>query len=73
MLKSVEVHDYITALHDIAGIRNTVDRFFDKVLVMTDDKELRNNRLALLKEISDLFLSIADISEVVLQGVQNGK
>ncbi len=69
----VEQKDYGTALRLIAGIRTTVDRFFDKVLVMTDDAGLRNNRLALLKEISDLFLSIVDISEIVQEGDQNGK
>jgi len=71
--ESVGQKDYETALRLIAGIRVTVDRFFDKVLVMADDIGLRNNRLALLKEISDLFLSIADISEVVQKGDQNGK
>jgi glycyl-tRNA synthetase beta chain len=71
--ESVRKKDYETALRLIAGIRDTVDRFFDKVLVMADDTALRDNRLALLKEISDLFLSIADISEVVQQGDQNGK
>ena len=49
----------------IAGLRETVDPFFDKVLVMTDDETLRNNRLRLLHDISQLFLSIADISEIV--------
>jgi glycyl-tRNA synthetase beta chain len=71
--ESVRKKDYETALRLIAGIRDTVDRFFDKVLVMADDTALRDNRLALLKEISDFFLSIADISEVVQQGDQNGK
>ena len=69
----VEQKDYGTALKLIAGIRVTVDGFFDKVLVMTDDAGLRNNRLALLKGISDLFLSIADISEIVRKGDQNGE
>ena len=71
--ESVSKKDYETALRLIAGIRDTVDRFFDKVLVMADDTALRDNRLALLKEISDVFMSIADISEVVQQGDQNGK
>ena len=57
--------DYEAALRKIASLRETVDAFFDKVLVMTDDEGLRNNRLRLLHDISQLFLSIADISEVV--------
>lgn len=68
---AIQKSDYDTALRLIAEIRGTVDQFFDKVLVMTDDAELRNNRLALLAEISDLFLAIADISEVVKKGNQN--
>ena len=42
-----------------------MDQFFDKVLVMTDEEKLRKNRLRLLHDISQLFLRIADISEIV--------
>lgn len=63
--RSVNGGDYHAALRRIAGLRETVDSFFDKVLVMTDDESLRNNRLRLLHDISQLFLSIADISEIV--------
>ena len=63
--RSVNEGDYNAALRTIAGLRETVDSFFDKVLVMTDDENLRNNRLRLLHDISQLFLSIADISEIV--------
>ena len=62
---SVSKGDYDAALRKIAGLRETVDPFFDKVLVMTDDESLRHNRLRLLHDISQLFLSIADISEIV--------
>ena len=63
--RNVNEGNYEAALREIAGLRETVDSFFDKVLVMTDDEGLRNNRLRLLHDISQLFLSIADISEVV--------
>jgi glycyl-tRNA synthetase beta chain len=63
--ESVNEGDYDAALRKIASLRETVDLFFDKVLVMTDDETLRNNRLRLLGDISQLFLSIADISEIV--------
>jgi len=62
---NVQEGNYGIALREIAGLRETVDSFFDKVLVMTDDEGLRNNRLRLLEDISQLCLSIADISEVV--------
>lgn len=48
----------------IAGIKAPVDRFFDDVMVMTDHAELRRNRLALLKRISDLFARLADFSRI---------
>jgi glycyl-tRNA synthetase beta chain len=63
--ESVNKGDYDAALRKIASLRETVDPFFDKVLVMTDDETLRNNRLRLLDDISKLFLTIADISEIV--------
>lgn len=63
--RDVREQDYMAALKRIAGLRNTVDRFFDEVLVMTKEKKLRENRLRLLHEASLLFLRIADISEVV--------
>ncbi|WP_252494570.1 hypothetical protein, partial [Escherichia coli] len=39
-----------------------VDAFFDKVMVMVDDKELRINRLTMLEKLRELFLRVADIS-----------
>jgi glycyl-tRNA synthetase beta chain len=41
-----------------------VDAFFDKVMVNVDDSAVRNNRLALLAQLQQLFLAIADISEL---------
>lgn len=58
--------DYKTALTELAGLRNDVDGFFDNVLVMCDDPELKNNRLALLNSLNALFLETADIAK--LQG-----
>jgi glycyl-tRNA synthetase beta chain len=68
VLNSLEEGDYLNSLKEIAGIRGIVDRFFDEVLVMAEDQNLRENRLALLNDLSTLFLRIADISEVVQQG-----
>ena len=62
---NLETGDYVAALKQIAGLRKTVDQFFDKVLVMTEEEKLRQNRLRLLHDISQLFLRIADISEIV--------
>lgn len=54
--------DFGGALSDIASMREPVDLFFDKVMVMADDENIKNNRLALLQEISALFGNIADFS-----------
>ena len=56
--------DYIARLTALAGLRDYVDAFFDEVMVMCDDVALRNNRLALLNELRQLFLATADISRL---------
>lgn len=53
---------YEQALRSLASLKEPVDGFFDKVLVMVDDVGLRNNRLKLLNRLRALFLEIADIS-----------
>ena len=55
---------YTAALGELAGLRETVDRFFDDVMVMADDPALRSNRLALLGQLRALFLDVADISRL---------
>ncbi len=52
------------ALIDVASLRETVDDFFDGVLVMTEDPVLRRNRLALLGQIAELFDRFADFSKL---------
>jgi glycyl-tRNA synthetase beta chain len=59
-----DARDYEGALKKLAGLRATVDTFFDKVMVMADDVALRNNRLALLNALRDLFLRVADVSRL---------
>jgi glycyl-tRNA synthetase beta chain len=58
--------EYTLALCQLAALQSPVDSFFDNVMVMADDELLRNNRLALLNAVSELFLQVADIS--LLQG-----
>jgi glycyl-tRNA synthetase beta chain len=55
---------YLDALRLISTIRETVDGFFDSVMVMADDMKVRTNRLALLGEIASLFTSFADFSKI---------
>jgi glycyl-tRNA synthetase beta chain len=53
---------YKEALAALADLRKAVDAFFDNVMVMADDEAVKNNRLALLKQLQGLFIAIADIS-----------
>ncbi len=54
--------DYNAVLEKLAGLRETVDQFFEDVMVMADDMALRQNRLALLAKLQQLFMHVADIS-----------
>jgi len=58
--------DYFRALQRIATIRPIVDMFFEEVLVMVEDRDLQENRLAILKEVADLFSGIADFSKIAV-------
>lgn len=59
---ALQQNDYGTALKLLSGLRGSVDQFFDTVMVMADDQDIRNNRLALLSQLRNQFLRIADIS-----------
>lgn len=58
--------EYTPALSKLAALRESVDQFFDQVMVNTDDAALKLNRLRLLARLRGLFMSVADVS--VLQG-----
>ena len=66
--KSTSEKDYVSALLMLSTLREPVDRFFDKVMVMVEDHSLRANRLALLQILLDSFSTIADFSEIVTEG-----
>jgi glycyl-tRNA synthetase beta chain len=54
--------DYEQALTSLAALRAPVDQFFDDVMVMDENAQLRDNRLALLNQLRGLFLQVADLS-----------
>ncbi|OGL39098.1 MAG: glycine--tRNA ligase subunit beta [Candidatus Schekmanbacteria bacterium RIFCSPHIGHO2_02_FULL_38_11] len=56
--------DYYAALKKISKIKDQVDKFFDDVMVMVDDAELKKNRLSLLNNVIGLFSRIADFSRI---------
>jgi glycyl-tRNA synthetase beta chain len=55
-------HSYAEGLAHLASMREVIDTFFDKVMVNADDAAVRANRQALLKQLRELFLQVADIS-----------
>ncbi len=60
----LDARKYADVLRTLAGLREPVDKFFDDVLVMADDKGIKKNRLALLGKLRALFLDVADISRL---------
>lgn len=62
---SIAKKEYDKALDFLAILREPIDNFFDKVMVMTEDEKLRNNRLGLLKKIHDTMIQICDLSKIV--------
>ncbi len=54
--------DYTAVLDKLASLRQPVDSFFDNVMVNAEDPALRQNRLAILNTLQNLFLQVADIS-----------
>jgi glycyl-tRNA synthetase beta chain len=56
--------DYVAVLGRLARLRPQVDAFFDAVMVNADDEAVRNNRLALLKRLSDRLGSVAAIEHL---------
>lgn len=57
-------HDYVGALEVLLQMKQAVDRFFDEVMVMADEANLRVNRLNLLTVLRELVLRIGDISRM---------
>ena len=60
--KLLTENKYIEACSSYIDMKPVVDNFFDKVLVMDENENIRNNRIALLQKIDDLLLQIADFS-----------
>jgi glycyl-tRNA synthetase beta chain len=55
---------YDSALSILVGFKETIDSYFDKVFVMDKDEAIKDNRLALLKKIKDMFLMFGDFSKI---------
>ena len=56
--------DFAGTLKTLAQLRDQVDAFFEQVMVMAEDEQLRNNRIALLSELHQMMNRVADISKL---------
>jgi len=63
--KFIDNKEYKKAFKLLGDLCEPVDQFFDKVLVMDKDKDIKKNRIALIKKIGMLFNQLADLSKIV--------
>jgi glycyl-tRNA synthetase beta chain len=56
--------DYVGTLKRLAALQGPVDNFFARTMVMADDPALRDNRLALLKQLADRFAAVAAVEQL---------
>ena len=63
-LNALSCREYGEATAILVGFKETIDAFFEKVFVMDKDEGVKNNRLALLKSVKDMFLAFGDFSKI---------
>jgi len=63
VVREIDGENYFEALGSIAALSGPIDEFFSKVMVMAEDKRVRENRLAILMSLRAMFLKIADFSK----------
>ena len=60
--------NYLQALQELSKLRELIDTFFDKIMVMVEDERVRSSQLAMLRDLLREFSTIADFSEIVTEG-----
>jgi glycyl-tRNA synthetase beta chain len=65
--KLMEVCKYAEALSVLVSFKGSIDNYFDKVFVMDKDESIKNNRLAALTKIKNMFLTFADFSKIRIE------
>jgi len=64
VLEASSQRRYADSLHALVGLRAPVNDFFDRVMVMDENPDKRNNRLALLRDVQILLGGVADLSRL---------
>ena len=62
---SIDKKEYSKALDEFIVLKNPIDNLFETVMIMDKDENIKNNRLALLKQVYDTMLLICDLSKIV--------
>lgn len=65
-LRAIDLRDYDKALSSLMALKTPIDVFFDKIMVMVDDDSIRNNRLSILKAITQMMNKFADLNTIVV-------
>jgi glycyl-tRNA synthetase beta chain len=68
MTAHVKAGQYTEAMELLVTLKPVIDTFFEAVMVNAEDPAIRTNRLSLLKDVDELFMSFADFSQIVVQG-----
>lgn len=66
ILQNFNNRKYRTGLKQLVNLKEPVDNYLDNIVVMVDNREIRNNRLALLQKISDIVNPVMDINQITL-------
>src|SRR5699024_2034024 len=65
VLDLIDEREYDKALDILITLKDPIDEFFDNEMVMVDDEKLKNNRLALLRNIYDTMMLVSDLSKII--------
>lgn len=65
VLQLINKKEYDKALDLLATLKEPIDNYFDKVMIMVEDAEIKNNRLGMIKRIYDMMKKVCDLSEIV--------
>lgn len=64
-ITNIKRKEYNKALDILASLTESIDDYFENVMVMVEDEEIKENRLALLRKIYDSMLMVCDLSKIV--------
>lgn len=65
----VDNREYGKALELMITLKKPIDDFFDNIMVMVEDEDIKNNRLGLLRSIADMMNRIADLGAIVINKI----